>query len=94
MTDVEPQKRWLVTRTLLEGARRALPVSPKQEYVTLLARYRGFLEHNEFDSDRPGPRASRAQSFLVPRNPASARTPGSITGCWMPDEEIWSRELG
>src|SRR5258708_39197868 len=48
-----------------------------------LARYREFLEHNEFDSDRPGPRASRAQGFLVLRNPASARKPGSITGCWM-----------
>jgi hypothetical protein len=52
MTDVKLQKSWKITETLLERARSALPVVPKQheqEYVTLLARYREFLEHNELD---------------------------------------------
>jgi hypothetical protein len=49
---------------LLEPARRALSVSPKQECLTLLAWYREFLEHNEFDSDGPGAHDSRAVARL------------------------------
>lgn len=39
----------MVSRTLLERARRALPVSAKQKYVTQLPRYQEFLENNEFE---------------------------------------------
>jgi hypothetical protein len=49
MADVELRKRWMISRTLLERARRALPVSAKQKYVAQLARYDEFLEHNEFE---------------------------------------------
>jgi hypothetical protein len=38
-----------VSRTLLERARRALPDGCEQRYVTQLARFREFLEHNEFE---------------------------------------------
>jgi Global regulator protein family len=49
MADVKLQKSWSVSRTLLERARRALPVGSEQEYVNQLARYREFLEHYEFE---------------------------------------------
>ena len=49
MTDVEHRKRWMASRTVLERARRALPDGSEQQYVTLLARYREFLEHNEIE---------------------------------------------
>ena len=65
MADVRLQKSWMVSRTLLERARRVLPVGPEQRYVTQLARYHEFLEHNESDSGPPGPRASRAVDRLL-----------------------------
>jgi len=49
MTDVEHRKRWMASRTVLEPARRALPDGSEQQYVTLLARYGEFLEHNEIE---------------------------------------------
>jgi hypothetical protein len=48
MTDVKLLKSWKITETLLERARRALPVASEHEYATLVAQYREFLEHNEF----------------------------------------------
>jgi hypothetical protein len=50
MTDAKLLKRWKITEVLLERARRALPEpseQQKQEYVTLLAQYHRYLEHNE-----------------------------------------------
>jgi hypothetical protein len=49
MANVELRKRWMVSRTLLERARRALPVGCDQKYVTQLVRYHEFLEHDEFE---------------------------------------------
>jgi hypothetical protein len=49
MADVELRKRWMVSRTLLERARRALPDGSEQAYATRLARYGEFLESNEFE---------------------------------------------
>ena len=49
MADVELLKRWMVSPTLLERARRALPDGCEQRYETQLARYREFLEHSEFE---------------------------------------------
>jgi hypothetical protein len=42
-----------ITAALLERARNALPAAAGHEYVALLARYREYFEHNEFDSDHP-----------------------------------------
>jgi hypothetical protein len=39
----------MASRTVLERARRALPDGSEQQYVTLLARYSEFLEHNEIE---------------------------------------------
>jgi hypothetical protein len=73
MTDAKLLKSWKITETLLERARNALPVALKQheqEYVTHLARYREFVEHNEFDSGHRGPRALRAvaKALLCPQS--------------------------
>lgn len=51
MTNVNLQKNWKVTATLLERARRALPVpteEQEQKCASLLAEYKNFFEHNEF----------------------------------------------
>jgi len=42
-----------ITAALLERARNALPAAAGHEYVALLARYREYFEHNEFDSNHP-----------------------------------------
>jgi hypothetical protein len=50
MSDAKLLKRWKITEVLLERARCALPdpsEQQKQEYVTLLAQYHRYLEHNE-----------------------------------------------
>lgn len=50
MTNVNLQKSWKVTATLLERARRALPApTGEQERAcsSLLAEYKNFFEHNE-----------------------------------------------
>jgi hypothetical protein len=50
MADAKLLKSWKITETLLKRARRALPDPSEahmQEYMTLLARYHEFLEHNE-----------------------------------------------
>lgn len=49
MTDVEHRKRWMASHSVLERARRALPDGSEQQYVTQLARYCEFLEHNEIE---------------------------------------------
>ena len=49
MADVELRKRWMVSRTLLARARRALPDASEQQHETPLARYDEFLENNEFE---------------------------------------------
>jgi hypothetical protein len=49
MANVELRKRWMVSRTVLERARRALPDGCEQQYETQVARYREFLEHSEFE---------------------------------------------
>jgi hypothetical protein len=51
MADAKLEKSWIITETLLKRARRALPdpsEQHEQEFATLLAQYREFLEHNEF----------------------------------------------
>jgi hypothetical protein len=47
MPDPKLVKSWKITETLLERARRALPVGHEQGYAALLTQYREFLEHNE-----------------------------------------------
>jgi hypothetical protein len=50
MENVNLQKSWNVTATLLERARRVLPApagEQVQTYASLLGEYQNFLEHNE-----------------------------------------------
>jgi hypothetical protein len=52
MSDAELVKRWRITETLLERARRALPGASAhdvQKCAALLARYREFLDDNELE---------------------------------------------
>jgi hypothetical protein len=52
MSDAELVKRWRITETLLERARRALPgasAHDEQKCAALLARYREFLDDNELE---------------------------------------------
>ena len=49
MPDAKLVKSWKTTETLLERARRALPVGHEQEYAALLTQYHEFLEHNELE---------------------------------------------
>src|SRR5262245_23165875 len=49
MSDAKLVKSWMVTETLLERARHALPAHHEQEYAAPLTQYREFLEHNELE---------------------------------------------
>ena len=49
MSDAKQVKSWKITATLIERARRALPLGHEQEYAALLAQYSEFLEHNELE---------------------------------------------
>ena len=49
MPDAKLVKSWKITQTLLERARRALPVQHEPEYAALLTRYHEFMEHNELE---------------------------------------------
>jgi hypothetical protein len=52
MANVNLEKGWKVTATLLERAARALPAPPKEQeqaFANLLTKYQNFLEHNELE---------------------------------------------
>ena len=49
MPDAKIVKRWKITETLLERARRALPARDERQYAALLSRYCEYMEHNELE---------------------------------------------